>query len=70
MEHNGTQRYSQAQTNPAPLLTINQAAAHLGVSRTQLYRFIRRGDLPVVRVGERLRVRPEDIAEYLEARRV
>jgi excisionase family DNA binding protein len=41
-----------------PLLTVDQVAAHLGVSRGWVYDSIRRGHLPAVRVGRYLRCSP------------
>jgi len=52
------------------LLSINQAAELLGVSRRTVYRLARRGDLVPSRVGERLRFRTNEIDEYLERNRV
>jgi len=63
--HNGA-----TYTTPGlPLLTINGACAALVVSRRTIYRLVSQGDLVAVRVGERLRFRPEDIERYLEERR-
>jgi excisionase family DNA binding protein len=52
-----------------PLLTINAAAAFLGVSRRQIYTLLERGELPHVRVGERTRFLPADLRDYLELHR-
>jgi len=48
------------------LRTIDGLAAYLGISRTGVYRLVASGDLKAVRVGKRMRFRPEDIAAYLE----
>ena len=50
----------------SPLLTVNDVARLLVVSRDSVYRLIRDGHLRPVRVGKRLRFRPEDIERYLE----
>jgi len=49
----------------APLLTINDVAHQLAISRDSVYRLVRSGALPSLRVGERLRFRPSDIEAYL-----
>jgi excisionase family DNA binding protein len=52
-----------------PLLTINDVAHQLAISRDSVYRLIRSGAFSPIRVGERLRFRQEDIEDYLERRR-
>jgi excisionase family DNA binding protein len=51
---------------PAALLTIGELAMLLGIGRTTAYRLVNSGAIRSVRVGERLRFRPEDIEAYLE----
>ncbi len=60
MSHNGT-AYEQRMTTPQPLLTVDQAARFLGVSRRQVYRLVRSGELKPLRVGQRLRFRVRDL---------
>lgn len=60
--HRGT-AYAEPTT---PLFTVDIAAAQLAVSRRTIYRLVASGDLPAVRVGERLRFRPAEIDAYLE----
>ncbi|RDI65701.1 helix-turn-helix domain-containing protein [Nocardia pseudobrasiliensis] len=50
-------------------LTSQQAADLLGVSRPTVIRLIDRGDLPAERVGNRHRLRLDDVLVYREARR-
>jgi excisionase family DNA binding protein len=50
----------------APLLTVDETAAFLGVARSTVFRLIRNGELRPVRVGQRHRFRPEDLDAYLE----
>jgi excisionase family DNA binding protein len=52
----------------APLLTINQTAGLLGISRDTLYRILCRGELVSTRVGSRHRFRMADVEEYLDRR--
>lgn len=47
------------------LLTAAEVADRLRVSTMTVYRLIRRGDLPAVRVGRNYRVRAVDLEGYL-----
>jgi excisionase family DNA binding protein len=47
------------------LLTAGEVAAQLRVSTMTVYRLIRRGELPAVRVGRNYRVRAEELERYL-----
>jgi excisionase family DNA binding protein len=49
------------------LLTAAEVADQLRVSTMTIYRLIRRGELPAVRVGRNYRVRSEDLERYLGA---
>jgi excisionase family DNA binding protein len=49
------------------LLTAGEVADQLRVSTMTVYRLIRRGDLPAVRVGRNYRVREGDLTTYLDA---
>lgn len=51
----------------ALLLTVEQAAQCLQVSRSSLYREIRRGHLGVVKLGHLTRIRQEDLQVYVSA---
>ena len=52
----------------APFLTVGEVAAILRVSNMTVYRLIKMGDLPAVRVGRSFRVREDDIDRYLAER--
>ena len=45
---------------------MNELRGVLKVSRGTVYKLVNRGELPAVRVGERLRFRPADVDRYLE----
>jgi excisionase family DNA binding protein len=47
------------------LLTAAEVAEQLRVSTMTVYRLIRRGELPAVRVGRNYRVREGDLETYL-----
>ncbi|WP_052664483.1 helix-turn-helix domain-containing protein [Nitriliruptor alkaliphilus] len=52
------------------LLTAAEVADQLRVSTMTIYRLIRRGELPAVRVGRNYRVRERDLEVYLAAQTV
>jgi excisionase family DNA binding protein len=49
------------------LLTAHEVADQLRVSTMTIYRLIRRGELPAVRVGRNYRVRESELEAYLGA---
>ncbi len=52
----------------ARLLTVNEVADLLRVSRMTVYRLIKTGDMPALRVGRSYRLREEDVHTYLRER--
>ena len=48
------------------LLSVAQAAVSLGLGRTKVYELIDRGELPVVRIGRAIRLRPESLRVWVE----
>jgi excisionase family DNA binding protein len=52
------------------LLSVNEVAALLGVSRQTVYRLVRARQLPASRVSERLRFRQSHVDDYIDRRRV
>ena len=52
----------------ARLLTVNEVADLLRVSRMTVYRLIKNGEMPALRVGRNYRLREEDIHNYLTER--
>ena len=51
------------------LLTIDDVARVLGISRGSVYRLMRSGELLAIRIGERARFEPTDVRAYLERHR-
>ncbi|NCP15916.1 helix-turn-helix domain-containing protein [bacterium] len=47
------------------LLKGKEVAAMLGVSTSFAYLLMKRGDIPIVRMGSAVRVRPEDLERYI-----
>lgn len=66
-----------AETLPAPepengngtpsLLTIQEVAEQLKISEDTAQRLTKRGEIPAVRLGRAVRVRPEDLEQYIKA---
>lgn len=52
----------------ARLLTVNEVADTLRVSRMTVYRMIKEGEMPAFRVGRGYRLREEDVHTYLRER--
>jgi excisionase family DNA binding protein len=52
------------------LLTVSEVAAAMRVSNMTVYRLIKNGDLPALRVGKNYRIREGDVARYLSERSV
>ena len=50
-------------------LKMADIAAQLNVSRSTVYRLIKTGALPAVRIGKNFRVRPADLEAYLTGAR-
>jgi putative molybdopterin biosynthesis protein len=49
------------------LLTVEEAAEWLSISKPTIWRIIRRGEIPVVRIGQRtIRLRLEDLEKFIE----
>ena len=52
------------------LLTVSEVAAAMRVSNMTVYRLIKCGDLPALRVGKNYRIREADVQRYLADRSV
>lgn len=48
------------------LLKSEEVADILQISRSMAYTIMKRGDLPTVRIGTSVRVRPEDLNKYIQ----
>lgn len=55
--------------SPARLLTVEDAAGFLSVSRSRLYELIAAGELSSVSIGRSRRVSLGDLEEFVESRR-
>ena len=54
---------------PEPLMTVKEVAAHMQASEQTIRRRIAAGDLPVIRDGRMIRIRPEEYRKYLISKR-
>jgi excisionase family DNA binding protein len=52
------------------LLTVAEVAGTMRVSNMTVYRLIKNGDLPALRVGRNYRIRESDVDAYLSDRSV
>jgi len=52
------------------LLTVSEVAAAMRVSNMTVYRLIKSGELPAVRVGKNYRLRDADLRRFLDERSV
>jgi excisionase family DNA binding protein len=57
-------------TTEHQLLTVREVAESMRVSTMTVYRLIRDGDMPAIRVGKHFRLRVDDVQSFLEARTV
>lgn len=52
------------------LLTVREVADTMRVSNMTVYRLIRAGELPAIRVGKHFRIRDHELNDYLESQTV
>jgi excisionase family DNA binding protein len=52
------------------LLTVREVAETMRVSNMTVYRLIRAGELPAIRVGKHFRIREQELSQYLESQTV
>ena len=55
---------------PGGLLTVSEVANAMRVSNMTVYRLIKSGELPAVRVGKNYRLRETDLERFLDERSV
>lgn len=52
------------------LLTVQEVADAMRVSRMTVYRLIKAGEMPAIRVGRHFRIRGADLEHYFDAQTV
>ena len=55
---------------PGGLQTVAEVAATMRVSNMTVYRLIKTGELPAVRIGKNYRIREADVERYLDDRSI
>jgi excisionase family DNA binding protein len=53
---------------PQRLLNAHEIAEALSIGLSTVYLLLERGDLTCIRIGRSVRVRPEDLEEFIESR--
>lgn len=61
-----TRHYPEPPAVERVTITVEEAAAMLGISRTSGYEYVRTGELPAIRIGRRLLVPVRAINELLD----
>ena len=51
------------------LLSVEEAAERLSISRAQMWRLISRGDVSSLHIGRLRRIEPEALSDYIASRR-
>jgi excisionase family DNA binding protein len=59
---------TSALAEPSPLLTIDEAAHFLRLSRGKTYQLAQSGELPTVRMGRSVRIRRDRLEAWLDER--
>lgn len=49
------------------LMTVNDAAKHLSISRSSIYRLIRAGELETIHIGRSTRIVRKDLGAYVSS---
>src|SRR3990170_3919192 len=66
----GADMSGQMNRLPGDPMTVAQVAAYLQLNKLTIYRYIREGRLPAVKLGRSLRVLQEDVLHFLESQKV
>ena len=48
------------------LLTVNEVAFHLSISKSKVYELLKNGSILVVKIGRSKRIYPADLDRYIE----
>ena len=58
--------YTEQYKDIKPVMTLKEARNLLGLGRTKMTELVKKGLIPVAKIGRCYRVRREDIIEFLE----
>ncbi|NJD57920.1 MAG: hypothetical protein C3F13_09570 [Anaerolineales bacterium] len=64
-----SQQFGQSKIFPGALLNVHQVAIRLNISRSHTYALMQTGTLKTVHLGRSVRVRPEDLEEFINSNR-
>jgi excisionase family DNA binding protein len=62
---NNTQLEIPSRKEPRRLLTGDEVADLLNISRSFAFALMKRGEIPTVKLGRAVRVRPQDLEEFI-----
>lgn len=62
-------RSAPSQSSSEPLMTVPEAAARLGLEKSGVYRLIRSGQMPAIKVGRATRIAPAELARFIARHR-
>src|SRR3990170_5011400 len=66
----GQERSASPKTDrDSKLLSLHEVCEALGMGKSWTYRRIKSGEIPSVKLGRSIKVKREDLEEYLESRR-
>ncbi len=51
------------------IYTVPEVAEYLKISKSKLYTMVRKNQIPYIRIGKNVRIKEEDLIEWLEVRR-
>jgi excisionase family DNA binding protein len=54
-------------TSGTRLLTVNDIAQRFQISQSFAYALMQRGEIPTVRLGRAVRVRPQDLEDFISS---
>jgi excisionase family DNA binding protein len=54
--------------NPTEIMTVPEVAAYLKMSKSKVYYLIKRREIPHIRIGRNVRVRGNDLENWLKTK--
>ncbi len=57
--------HNEAKRHQSPLLTVNETAEYLSVSRSTIYRLVERAEVPSHKVGGQIRFDRDELRSYI-----
>ena len=60
--------FSTVEKTLSRLLNAQEVAAALNMGHSTVYLLVERGELPSIRIGRSVRIRPEDLEKFIESK--